>query len=382
MFRRLAQNIAKSASEIIGCGVLVTDEKGIIIGCDKENRLGDFHEPSVKVMLSNAPMTTSVEDASKLKGVFPGYTLPIQLFDKVVGSISIAGMPQDVERYGLLVQKQAEIMLRGQAYLESSMLRDREMRNFVKNVASYYPRNKNEEMIIMQGKELGCDISWCRLALVIEMTKWQGDSADNAFKLMLSDIKSFFSNPRNVVCPHENYKVTVFFAPSSSGEDEKVMDAAESICQSLCSSLEEKELAVNIAIGFPSRDLSGLGRSLRSAKDTLRLAKQLAGRGIIPARRYAAETLLGFLPYAQRNEFINSVLKGLIDRNDFEEIKETFMTWCESPFASGEVAEKMSMHRNSLQYRLKKIRNLTGRDPWNFKDAFELWISFVLLDMR
>ena len=42
------------------------------------------------------------------------------------------------------------------------------------------------------------------------------------------------------------------------------------------------------------------------------------------------------------------------------------------------MAERLSMHRNSLQYRLKKIRALTGKDPWNFKDAFELWAAFVL----
>ncbi|MEG1603454.1 MAG: helix-turn-helix domain-containing protein, partial [Cloacibacillus sp.] len=58
--------------------------------------------------------------------------------------------------------------------------------------------------------------------------------------------------------------------------------------------------------------------------------------------------------------------------------RDTFLGWCESPFASGEVADRLSMHRNSLQYRLKKIRALTGKDPWNFKDAFELWAAFVL----
>ena len=114
----------------------------------------------------------------------------------------------------------------------------------------------------------------------------------------------------------------------------------------------------------------------------LRLARQLGAHGIITARSFTAETLLDLLPHSQREEFAIGTLKNLIDRVDYEDIKETFLTWCESPFASGEAAEKMSMHRNSLQYRLKKIRTLTGKDPWNFKDAFELWISFVLLDMK
>ena len=33
MFKKMAQRIAESTSEVIGRGVLVTDENGIIIGC-------------------------------------------------------------------------------------------------------------------------------------------------------------------------------------------------------------------------------------------------------------------------------------------------------------------------------------------------------------
>ena len=91
--------------------------------------------------------------------------------------------------------------------------------------------------------------------------------------------------------------------------------------------------------------------------------------------------MLDSLPAAVREDYVSRTLKGLDSRNDYEEIKETFLAWCESPFASGNVADKLSMHRNSLQYRLKKIRSLTGKDPWNFKDAFELWAAFVISDI-
>ena len=51
MFKKMAQRIAESTSEVIGRGVLVTDENGIIIGCNVRKRVGTFHEPSVKVIL-------------------------------------------------------------------------------------------------------------------------------------------------------------------------------------------------------------------------------------------------------------------------------------------------------------------------------------------
>jgi len=381
LFKKMAQNIAKSTSEVIGYGVLVTDEKGVIIGCNEEKRIGEFHPPSIRVMQENRPMATSTVDAENYLNVLPGYTLPIQLFDNVLGSVSIAGLPEEVARYGLLVQKQAEIMLREQAFLESNLLRERALRDLIENVASYDPRNGNEEFIMMQAKELGFNLSRCRAAIVIEMRKWSNEAAESAFQRMLRETKTSFSNPRNVICPQENYRVTVLLSPSSDKDPNKIYEAAETLSKDFLDSVKGKGIHADVSIGFPAFDLQGLTRSLISARNSLRLAKQLGVKGMIRSEKFTGESLLDSLPAVSRENYVSMTLKGLDSRNDYEEMKETFLAWCESPFASGNVADKLSMHRNSLQYRLKKIRSLTGKDPWNFKDAFELWAAFMISDI-
>lgn len=381
MFVKMAQNIAKSTSEVIGYGVLVTDEKGYIIGCNEEKRVGEFHPPSVRVMQENRPMATSTFDAENYLNVLPGYTLPIQLFDRVLGSVSIAGLPEEVARYGMLVQKQAEIMLREQAFLESNLLRERALRDLIENVASFDPRNGNEEFVMMQAKELGFNLSRCRAAIVIEMDNWSNEAAESAFQRMLRETKSSFSNPRNVICPQENYRVTILLSSSLERDPEKIYEAAETISKDFIESVKNKGINTNVAIGFSSFDLQGLARSLASARNSLRLAKQFGVKEIIRAEKFTGESLLDSLPVGVRDDYVSRTLKGLDSRNDYEEMKETFLAWCESPFASGNVADRLAMHRNSLQYRLKKIRLLTGKDPWSFKDAFELWAAFVISDI-
>ena len=377
----MAQNIAKSTSEVIGFGVLVTDEKGVIIGCNEEKRIGEFHPPSIRVMQENRPMATSTVDAENYLNVLPGYTLPIQLFDTVLGSVSIAGLPEEVARYGLLVQKQAEIMLREQAFLESNILRERALRDLVENVASYDPRNGNEEFIMMQAKELGFNLSRCRAAIVIEMRKWSNEAAESAFQRMLRETKTSFSNPRNVICPQENYRVTILLSPSAEKDPGKIYEAAETLSKDFLDSVKGKGIYADVSIGFPASDLQGLTRSLISARNSLRLAKQLGVNGMIRSEKFTGESLLDSLPAGAKEDYVSMTLKGLNSRNDYEEMKETFLAWCGSPFSSGNVADKLSMHRNSLQYRLKKIRSLTGKDPWNFKDAFELWAAFMISDI-
>lgn len=377
----MAQNIAKSTSEVIGYGVLVTDEKGMIIGCNDEKRIGEYHPPSLQVMQENRPMTTSTSDAENYGNVLPGYTLPIQFFDRVLGSVSIAGLPEEVERYGLLVQKQAEIMLREQAFLESNLLRERSLRDLIENISSYDPRVGSGELIIMQAKELGFNILKCRIAIVIEMNRWSNEAAESAFQRMLREVRTSFSNPRNVICPQENYRVTILLSASSDRDPDKIYEAAEVLSKDFLDSIGAKGILADVSVGFSAFDLQGLSRSINSARNSLRLAKQLGTKGMIRSEKFTGEALLDALPPGVREEYVTRILKGLSSRNDFNEMKETFLAWCRSPFASGNVAENLSMHRNSLQYRLKKIRSLTGKDPWNFKDAFELWAAFVISDI-
>lgn len=378
MFKKMAQNIAESTSEVIGRGVLVTDENGIIIGCNVKKRVGTFHEPSIKVMQENKPCVTYSDEAKKMPGVYPGYTLPIQFFDKVIGSVSITGMPDEVERFGLLVQKQAEIMLREQAFLESNLMRERALRDLVENVASYDASQGMGELITLQGKELGVTLTRCKASVVVEMKKWKDESNENAYQIMVRELRSAFSHPRNVICPQRNRRVTIFVTPNRPGTNDDITQNIESIAHGFIESLEDKGITADIAVGFPANDLNGLAISLRSARDAMRLAGQLKLSGVISARSLTSEALLDLLPVGKREEFADRTLAGLEGRNDYEEMRDTFLGWCESPFASGEVAERLAMHRNSLQYRLKKIRALTGKDPWNFKDAFELWAAFVL----
>ncbi len=381
MFKKMAQNIAKSTSEVIGYGVLVTDEKGMIIGCNDEKRIGEYHPPSLQVMQENRPMTTSTSDAENYGNVLPGYTLPIQFFDRVLGSVSIAGLPEEVERYGLLVQKQAEIMLREQAFLESNLLRERSLRDLIENISSYDPRVGSGELIIMQAKELGFNILKCRIAIVIEMNRWSNEAAESSFQRMLREVRTSFSNPRNVICPQENYRVTILLSASSDRDPDKIHEAAEVLSKDFLDSIGAKGILADVSVGFSAFDLQGLSRSINSARNSLRLAKQLGTKGMIRSEKFTGEALLDALPPGVREEYVTRILKGLSSRNDFNEMKETFLAWCRSPFASGNVAENLSMHRNSLQYRLKKIRSLTGKDPWNFKDAFELWAAFVISDI-
>ena len=75
---------------------------------------------------------------------------------------------------------------------------------------------------------------------------------------------------------------------------------------------------------------------------------------------------------------IEQVLAPLEKIDAGGELAETFLAWCKNPFAPREVAEKLAIYRNTLQYRLRKIREAVRLNPWNFHDGFTLWIALTL----
>ena len=50
MLEKIAQKIASSTAELINIDLIITDEKGIIIGASDPSRKGSLHEPSLEAI--------------------------------------------------------------------------------------------------------------------------------------------------------------------------------------------------------------------------------------------------------------------------------------------------------------------------------------------
>lgn len=383
MQQKTAQMIAETTSEVIGYGVLVTDENGVIIGCNDKSRIGFIHYPSLDVMARRAPMTTYKEDAVKLDGVKPGYTDIITLSNQVVGTISIAGSPHRTERYGLLVKKQAEILLREQAFLEFKLRHQLAVRDLAESILLFRPDEDNASSLLLHGKELGFDLNLCRIAVVLEPQQFNEGkakkigkkSSDTLYDTALHRITNFFANPAHLIAPLRSQQIALFLALPCSQICGEMETSALALCTALQENLQEANITFDAGIGIEADGLPALSLSAHWAREAL-AAGRATGGTIHSAKALSAEILLASVPASRKWRHVTMILNNLRDSD--EDLEKTFMAWCENPFAPAEVAEKLSIHRNTLQYRLKKIRDILGLNPWNFRDSFTLWSALTL----
>ena len=60
-----------------------------------------------------------------------------------------------------------------------------------------------------------------------------------------------------------------------------------------------------------------------------------------------------------------------------KDLCDTIRCWCESGFSLSRAGKCLKVHRNTLLYRLEKIRRITGVDPGDFRRLLPLYLAAI-----
>jgi carbohydrate diacid regulator len=394
-----AQALVDATHQIIGYDVLITDNEGIIIGANDPGRVGLLHAHSLEVIRRGVAESLDGEQAAAMK-VKPGICLPIRLGKRIMGTIGISGAPIEVQKYGHLVQKEAELFLRERALQESSHLRESAVASLVQQIVSFDPKDMNESILHAQGNSLGYDLSLPRVALLVDIRGFgkvvsevlgeetYGHDAElrvQTIKMMLlKDIRAVFNDPQDLVSNIGSDKYIVLQSVSVSPPGRAYGEKARARAYETLQILSERGYSVSIGIGALVRSLEDYRHSYQGAWKALTIGKKLRNESRIhEIRDYGLEELLLSLNRTSAQETVSRNLDPLFDSPQWnEEMEETLREWLASPCRPGEVAERLGIHRNTLSYRLDKIGSLSGTDLKETGDIFKLTLSLLLRDLH
>ena len=82
-----------------------------------------------------------------------------------------------------------------------------------------------------------------------------------------------------------------------------------------------------------------------------------------------------------KDKSIEALVDKITEINNFELI-DTLITYIVFNCDIKNVSEKLHIHRNSLNYRLKKIYAITGKNPKDIMDLLELLVACVLYKLK
>lgn len=380
MLKRISQKIVTLASKLIHQSVLITDTDGIVVGSSDPSRVGCLHEASVEVMKNKASMYHDHSMAETLSGTFAGVTLPIEFGNGIVGTVGITGDPSEVSQYGLLLKMFVEMLLKDNLGQHLNSMRERECLSLVREII-----NLNDEedahMVLTHGYTLGYELNISRMAVFIQFV--QHHDHDGAPTVQLNHdsatvIKETFSSSQDI-CVSISPDSILILATTETTSESNMTAAIKSKCEGLVKRLKEINTEVYIGIGGVTHAVEELRKSYEDAYRAMLLCKNLEeGEGVLAFSESVLGRLITSISLKSYRNYFSDYVDLLMKKKDSEEIIKVIKTWCESSFNSSETSQKLFIHKNTLAYRIERIKRISGLDLHEFCDAAILYIAVSL----
>lgn len=141
----------------------------------------------------------------------------------------------------------------------------------------------------------------------------------------------------------------------------------------------EAGIPCSAGIGRPVDTLDKLCRCYRDACDALTIGARYRMPGNVFAYdRQKVERLADFVPPDKASDFYQEIVSADIEKILTDEMTETIRVFFRNDLNLSNTARQLFIHRNTLIYRIEKIRKATGLDLKKFEDAvvFRFIMSF------
>ncbi|MEU1519152.1 sugar diacid recognition domain-containing protein [Streptomyces sp. NPDC005811] len=378
----LAQEIAGDTSAVIGFNVLITDAEGVVIGSGDSSRVGTFHEASVEVIRTQEPATHNASQAQQLRGVRPGVTLPLVTDGQAVGTVGITGTPAQVRRFGLLVKRQTEILLRESVMLRSRLLSERAAEKLLADIASYDPHVVEGDFLVFRAAELGFDLQPRRVAMAFEVTvpdegarRHSAPTRDMALvrSELLRTVREVFADPQDIVASTAPGWIGVLHRLPAPRQVTTLIGDCRRIIDVIAA---QDGLTARAGIGEPAASVGGLHDSYQDACDALRLGARTAGDSPVHLiTDLRVHQVLAAVGQSARHRLIERTAANLRAQPDWPVLRDTITAWCESGFNLVRASSALHIHRNTVVYRMNKIEQITGRPLREHRTTMALYLA-------
>lgn len=367
---QLAQEIVDRTMSILPYNINVMDDEGKIIGSGDRKRLLTKHEGACEVLRRRQTIEIGRDDTLHWDGVREGMNLPILFQGEILGVVGITGDPEEIRGYGELVKMTTEMIIE-QAFLQKQIQLDERIKEeFVHQLIN--GKDLDENLFYEKAKSLQVDLTIPRVVLLIKGVMKELEQT-RKLQLMINDI---IDEDDLSVTTYTGEVVIVkkVYVENDQWKKERTLNTLKI----WLSQLKKVDSLIKIAIGdhYP---IVQLYQSFIEAKETMVVGEKLAPeQAIFDFDEFAIYVFMNKLAKEIDNNPFLALINKLKSDDRLGELQKTLEVYINENGKAINTAEKLFIHRNSLQYRLEKIKEVTGKDPRNHKDLFELYLSLIM----
>ena len=350
MANRVFQGIVYQMKDILGRTVGVVDENGMVVACTELSRIGEMHENAADFMIAGS------ETFVKGNATYHMFSSSQQS----EYAVFVDGEDEEAARYAemLSISLQNIMQYHDEKYDKA---------NFIKNVVM---ENILPGDIYAKARELHFATDVARVVLLIRVTS---GSDINAYDV----VSGLFPDKQKDFIFNVNETDTVLVKEIKRGIDEGDI---EKLAASIIDTLNgEHYIKAVVGIGTPISNIKDLAASFKEAQISLEVGKVFdTEQAIISYNHLGIARLIYQVPTTLCEMFLKEVFKqGSIDSLD-DETLFTIQRFFENNLNVSETSRGLFVHRNTLVYRLEKIKKLTGLDLREFDDAIVFKVALMV----
>jgi len=373
---RLAQEIVTRTMRIIPFNVNVMDASGVILASGNRERVGELHAGALLALAKKLTVEIDAAAARKLHGAQPGTNLPLSVGGQLCGAVGLSGAPDEVRQFGELVRLTAEMILE-QAALASELQNNSRYREaFFLNLIRFEAAHRPE--LESWARRLGLDLGRMQLVFLLELQPEQeaaGGALHDIQRLQMRLLARREDALTATVGPSEMVLLDSW-DPARKGFETTPQRRLDLLAQLV---REECELPFTLAMGIALPGLEGVAVSYQSARSASRLGRlRMPQQQVFSYYDLALPVLLSGLDSGWQAHQLRMPIARLAGDKSRAMLRTTLDTWFAQDENSAATAASLGIHRNTLDYRLRRIGELTGLDLARSEDKLLLYVSALL----
>lgn len=386
-FVQTANTVTDKVAKLLHAPVFVTDHRGMVI-------------------TSSEPQWIGQSLRWEWEAVFADYLrIPLHQ-DGELGEV-VVGRPYNQEPISPRLAKALVELVIHQTAIQDQSPSQHELKNqFINDLL--HDRLEDETLILRRAKHLGIDLTPPRAVILIDAASYilkssrflalEAIDADQHRRAqgVISSIVSFFHLPSDTICAElAQGNIAVLKASDSKNLDPWANDSDDADGASSWANLialkraadallvrlrADTGASINVGIGRYHPGIRGLARSYEDARAALSLGSRFLGQNRVHC--LGEMGIAAFVGVADESTKVD-LAKYLLSPLDHEpELLTTLNTFFAEDCCPSSTAKRLSIHRNTLSYRLDKITSLTGLEPRCFDDAVQMRLSLLLRSLR
>lgn len=381
---KIVQPFIATLEEALHYKVTITDTDGYIVGSSDPARLNQFHPSAYEILCERQPIESwDIATDSYVnvpEGVQLGYGERVIYDGECIGLIGLVGAPEEIKQSIKTAQLVLQLMLDRKKASDELKLISKDKKAFLLRLLQ--GQYGSPEWIKERADTYKIDLSRPRYVLTVQINL---EKFDEKSPLELSQIKetmhrairSIFFEQEDLLYEYDTGETVLLTAGKHSDASQRRRQIEKAAARLYAELRVQCKVSALIGVSEECGDYTGIPLALRQGRMAAEIgAKTENGEGLyfysqMRLGRIVASFSPEIRPILQRD-----ILSKLLE-NHADSLLETLFTYFEMNGNVSQTAEKLFIHRNTLQYRFRKIKEITGFDIYHIDDLVQLRLAVL-----